>query len=86
MAQACHGAYEAGKWLSDDRVTPDSMIVIGVKNQRELDKAQARLEAVGIKTQMFFEPDWEYGNTAFGTEPIGEELRVHLKRYQLWKV
>lgn len=34
---------------------------------------------------MFFEPDWDYGNTAFGTELITEDRRHILKGYQLWK-
>jgi hypothetical protein len=87
MAQACHGAYETGKvFNAKPTCDPDSLIVIGVKNQKELLKAQERLEALGIKTVAFWEPDWDYGWTSFGTEPLDEEQRTLLKRYQLWKV
>jgi hypothetical protein len=86
MAQAAHGALEAGiKFGSKDLSEPASIIIIGVKNQSQLEKAFKHLQENGIKAEMFFEPSWEYGNTAFGTEPIGEDLRHHLRRYQLWK-
>lgn len=87
MAQACHGALEAGKHFgSDSREYPDSLIVIGVKNQNELLKAKQRLEEAGIQLIMFFEPDWDYGWTAFGTAPLTQEQRQIMKRYRLWKV
>ena len=40
MAQACHGALEAGKVWNEVKCDPDSLIVIGVKNQDQLLKAQ----------------------------------------------
>jgi hypothetical protein len=85
IAQACHGALESGKVFNTVQCDPDSLIVIGVKNQNELLKAQKRLEENGIKTVGFWEPDWDYGWTSFGTMPLGEEHRHFLKRHQLWK-
>jgi hypothetical protein len=43
------------------------------------------VEAKGIKLIPFEEPSWDYGLTAFATEPLTQEVRVLLKRYQLWK-
>ena len=43
------------------------------------------LEEKDIKFVPFYEPSWDYGLTAFGTEPLTQEQRVLLKRYQLWK-
>lgn len=86
MAQAAHGALEAGiKFGSYNSSEPASIIIIGVKNQYQLEKARAKLEESGIKTEMFFEPSWDYGNTSFGTEPISEDRRHFFKGYQLWK-
>lgn len=86
MAQAAHGALEAGiKFGSKNPSEPASIIIIGVKNQNQLEKAFKYLQENGIKAEMFFEPSWDYGNTSFGTEPIGEENRHFFKRYQLWK-
>ena len=84
MAQACHGALEAGKVWNEVKCDPDSLIVIGVKNQDQLLKAQRKIEAAGIKTVGFWEPDWDYGWTAFGTEPLSQEQRIHMKSFQLW--
>lgn len=85
MAQACHGALEAGKAFPQDRNHTDSIIVIGVKNQKELLKSHKYLEEHGIKTIMFWEPSWDYGETSFGTNPIAEENRHIFRRFQLWK-
>jgi hypothetical protein len=85
MAQACHGALEAGKAFPENRHKTDSIIVIGLKNKKELEKAQKRLVDNGIEIIEFHEPDWDYGLTTFGTPPIGQDQRQIMKRYQLWK-
>ena len=85
MAQACHGALEAGKKFPEDRGTTDSIIVIGMKDKKELKKARKRLSDGGIDTIPFWEPDWDYGTTTFGTRPLKEDERNIMRRYQLWK-
>lgn len=85
MAQACHGALEAGKAYPADRHKTDSIIVIGLKNKNELEKAKKRLEENGIGLIDFHEPDWDYGFTTFGTEPLTQDKRLIMRRYQLWK-
>ncbi len=86
IVQSCHAALEVGlkyPYVSKD---PSSLILIGVKNQNKLESAIAYLNSTGIKTEMFFEPSWDYGNTAFATEALTEDQRIHLKRFQLWKI
>lgn len=85
MAQACHGALEAGKAFPADRHKTDSIIVIGLKNKKELEKAAKRLKESGIDTIEFIEPDWEYGLTTFGTRPLKQDERHIMRRYRLWK-
>lgn len=86
MVQSNHAALEAGIYLGDRlQEEPSSLIVIAVKNQVKLEKAMKDLDEKGIKYVPFYEPDWEYGLTAIGTEPLTQEQRVLLKRYQLWK-
>ena len=86
MVQSNHAALEAGIFLGDQtQYEPSSLIVIAVKNQAKLEKAMKDLEDKGIRVVPFYEPSWEYGLTAFGTEPLTQEQRVLLKRYQLWK-
>ena len=86
MVQSNHAALEAGIFLADrEQDEPSSLIVIAVKNQAKLEKAMKDLEEKGIKFVPFYEPSWDYGLTAFGTEPLTQEQRVLLKRYQLWR-
>lgn len=85
MVQASHAALEAGLKFPYQAKEPSSLIVIGVKNQYQLEKARREVEEAGIRTEMFYEPDWDYGNTAFGTEAITEDQRHTFRRYNLWK-
>jgi hypothetical protein len=86
MAQACHGALEAGRKFANPSDHTNSIIVIGCKNLYQLEKARAIIESNGIRTEMFWEPDFgPLGNTSFGTEPCTEEQRQHFSRFQLWK-
>ena len=79
-------ALEAGIFFGNkDQDEPSSLIVIAVKTQAKLEKAIKDVEAKGIKVVPFYEPSWDYGLTAFGTEPLTQDVRVLLKRYQLWK-
>ncbi len=84
MAQACHGALEAGKLFPEDRGNIDSIIVLGVKNKAQLEKAIAKLQDQGIEHAQFFEPDWDYGLTSIGTRPLKEQERHIMKGYRLW--
>jgi hypothetical protein len=85
MAQACHGALEAGLKFPNDRGSTDSIIVLMVKDQEELLYAHNKLLGLGIESILFWEPDWNYGHTAFGTRPLTQDERKHMKGYSLWK-
>lgn len=86
MVQSNHAALEAGIFFGDkEQNEPSSLIVIAVKNKAKLEKVLLDLQSKDIKNIPFYEPDWEYGLTAIGTEPLTQEQRVLLKRYQLWK-
>lgn len=85
IAQACHGALEAGRKFPNASSDTNSIIVIGCKNQKELLKARDKVTGHGIKSEMFFEPDWEYGDTSFGTEPVSDSERHLFRSFQCWK-
>lgn len=86
MVQSNHAALEAGIFLGDNsQDEPSSLIVIAIKNKEKLEKVLKDLTEKGIKHIPFHEPDWDYGLTAIGTEPLTQDRRVLLKRYQLWK-
>lgn len=86
MAQACHAALETGKMFNRGNDIPDSIVVIGVDSQEELEFAFNYIKECGIDCVMFCEPDWDYGNTSFGTEAITGGKRQHLKGYSTWKL
>ena len=35
----------------------------------------AKIIEAGVKIEAFYEPDWNYGLTAFATEPLSEARR-----------
>lgn len=85
MVQASHAALEAGIVFGAGSDEPSSLIVLGVADKAALHDALDYCQENGIRTELFFEPDWEYGDTAFGTEPITNDKRGLLRRYSLWK-
>lgn len=86
IVQSAHAALESGLRFKTELYEPSSLIMIGVKNQSQLEKARLYVNEKGVQTEMFFEPSWDYGNTAFATEAVTDDLRHIFKRYQLWKV
>lgn len=86
LVQSNHAAYEAGILFGDKSQTePSSLIVIAIKNQAKLQKAIDHLRQLNIQLVEFIEPDWEYGLTAFATQPLTQEQRQVMRKYQLWK-
>lgn len=84
--QACHATLEAGKEFPDLTDEPDSLIVLQVDNQQELNRAADLLHKNGIALVKFWEPEprWNYGYTAFATEPLKCNQRGILNGYKLW--
>lgn len=85
MVQAAHAALEAGIKFGKVSVEPASVIILQVPNKEKLEEAMKYTIESGISCEMFYEPDWDYGNTAFGTEPITFDRRKIFKKYKLWK-
>lgn len=86
LVQSNHAALEAGiAFGNKEQTEPSSLILIAVKNTYQLEKAMKDLESKGIKFISFEEPDWDYKLTSFATEPLTQDKRVLLKKYQLWK-
>jgi len=46
------------------------LVALSVKNEDALKKVSDLLENQGIKFEMFYEPDFDYGYTALCTEPV----------------
>jgi hypothetical protein len=85
MVQACHAALEAG-FAFDAPPTTSSLIVCTVPDKEALLAARERLSRYGIRTEMFFEPDWEMGFSALATEPLSErKKRFAMSIYPLFR-
>lgn len=84
LVQSSHAAYEAGLAFDNQSKLITSVLVIGVKNKSALEKAYLQLSS-SIELVKFEEPSWDYGFTAFATQPISNEQRILLKKYQLFK-
>ena len=85
LVQAVHAAAEAGRrfYRVDHGIA--SAIVLTVPDAAALSAARNQLTAAGISTDTFYEPDFGIGESALATEPIPQELRVHLRAWPLWR-
>lgn len=84
LVQSSHAAYEAGLHFENHSKISTSVIVIGVKNKLALQKAFENLKE-SLNLVAFNEPSWDLGFTAFATQPLNNEKRHLLKKYQLFK-
>jgi hypothetical protein len=69
---------------SDKPKTVNSIVLFEVKNEDHLIKTNEYLKSRGIKTYIFFEPDYDTGYTAISTEPLHGEDRTIMSRFRLW--
>lgn len=70
---------------SDKPKTVNSIVLFEVKNEEHLIQANEYLKDRGIKTYMFFEPDYDMGYTAIACEPLSDEKdRNIFKRFKMW--
>lgn len=83
IVQACHASHEAGRAQGTGDIIP-SLVMIKVKDKQALIEA-AREISEHVMLEMFYEPDWDYGQTAFATEMVSFDERRHFRKYKLWK-
>lgn len=86
IVQACHACFELGIKLTDEHKPKKTshMVLLKVKNERELMTIVETLELNDIHHTMFFEPDNNLGYTAIATQPIYGEKRMLFRKYKLW--
>lgn len=85
IVQSCHAALEAGHSFDRKSNEPSSLIMLQIPNKEKLEAAMNRTVDSGIRCEPFYEPDWDYGFTAFATEPITKDQRKTFSKYKLWK-
>ena len=84
LVQACHSAMEAGSNFP----TPgqiSNLVLLDVKNKKELYSVSEYLSENGIDYYMFYEPDNGYDHTSITTEPLGVERKGLMSRFSLWR-
>lgn len=84
LVQSNHASLEAGIKFGYNTDEPSSLIVIACKNKAVLEKAFNNLTSQGISLEKFYEPDWDYGFTAFASEPVTMSRRSAFRKYQLF--
>lgn len=62
----------------------NSIVLFEVKNEEHLIATNEYLQKRGLKTYIFFEPDFDMGYTAIATEPLKGEDREVCKRFKMW--
>ena len=85
MVQTGHACLEAGIRFQQPDGNPSYLVVLAVPNERKLMEVKEEIACHGVESAIFFEPDNEWGNTAFCTEPIQEDTRKIFKKYPLWQ-
>lgn len=84
LVQVGHACLEAGNRF-EQTVDPANLVLLGVPSQQKLYDAIARMEAAGIRCEVFYEPDDEMGHTAVCTEPVSGLQRRVFRRYRKWR-
>ena len=79
--QAAHSVYESAIFYDRDDTDHPHFVLIGLRNERELERALIRTQSSGIQVRPFYEADRGDELTAFATQPILEHQRSFFRRY-----
>lgn len=85
LVQAGHAAFEAGLRFHSPDLPISSLIALSAPDRKALLRAAHKLRHLGIAHHIFFEPDFEMGESALATEPLFGKARDPLRGYPLWK-
>lgn len=86
MVQLGHAAAEAGKHFYDDAEHGiASLVALAVEDKAGLHRAERILNARGLRTVLFHEPDFGMGDSALGAEPVTQEQRKLFRQWSLWR-
>ena len=80
VVQAGHAAFEAAL-NHDPKLDHPHFVVLGFKNEQQLENAYQKIKNSGLKVYPFYEPDRSNELTAFATESVFEDKRFLFKKY-----
>jgi hypothetical protein len=81
LVQAAHACLEAGRHFLLPADEHPHLVILGAADELELQRACARLRAVGVDFQYFREPDLGNSLTAVATPPLRGAARRFFRRY-----
>ena len=84
IVQAAHATHHAGIRFGKTEVQTN-FVLIGVKDQADLEKVAMHLDFHQIDFEMFFEPDHDTGYTAIATRPLYGDERKPLRKFSTYK-
>ena len=81
--QACHAVAKAvsGRHLPDNT----HFVLVQVPSKEELLSLAKKLYDDGSEFELFFEPDYDLGETALATPPGDRKKGKRFSKYPLWK-
>ena len=87
IVQANHACFEMGLQLADEKKPKQvsHMVLCAIAGEEELEKVSLYLRKNSIEHHLFFEPDYNTGNTAICCEPVYGEQRKLFKKFKLLK-
>lgn len=85
LVQAAHAAAEAARTHYNPEHGIASLVVLAVPHLKALTRASQKLQNLHVKHEIFFEPDWNMGNSALATRPLTDAERPLMRYWPLWK-
>ena len=86
VVQAIHAGAEAGRSFYQPEHGIASLVLLAVPNLEGLLALRAKLGLKNVRTELFYEPDFNMGHSALATEPLGQGRRKYLRGLPLWKL
>jgi hypothetical protein len=84
IVQAAHATHEAGIRFGKTEM-PTHFVLVGAKDQSQLEKIAMHLDFHQIEFEMFFESDNDVGYTAIATRPLYGDERKPLRKFNTLK-
>jgi hypothetical protein len=85
IVQLGHAAFEAGRNTPVDVPIPN-LILLSARDEDDLKSISRKLDGRGINHHMFYEPDWDIGNTAICTTILKDNIqRGFFRKWDLYR-
>lgn len=83
LVQSCHAVMESTRYYPPPEGCIPNLVVLSIPNEQKLLSVKDKLEKLGIRSEIFMEPDIGNQYTALATEPVSGETRRVFRNYKL---